>query len=153
MMPYQGKGYINMNATTQVTPPVAKLKTNRGLLKFILLSLITFGIYGIVVLSSVSSDINVIASRYDGKKTMHYCLVLFIFAPLTFGIVALVWFHRISARIGNELNRRGIAYSFGAGSYWGWMILGSLIAVGPFVYIHKLLKAMNLLSENYNING
>lgn len=48
--------------------PVGQLKTNRSLLKFILLSLITFGIYGIVVMSNVSSDINTIASRYDGKK-------------------------------------------------------------------------------------
>ena len=38
--------------------------------------MITFGIYGIVVMSGVSTDINTIASRYDGKKTMHYCLVV-----------------------------------------------------------------------------
>jgi len=69
------------------------------------------------------------------------------------GIAPLVWYHRISARIGNELKRRGIAYGFGAGSFWGWCILGALIAVGPFVYIHKLLKAMNLLSGHYNVNG
>ena len=135
------------------TAPVGQLKTNRGLVKYILLSLITFGIYGLVVLSAVSTDINTIAGRYDGKKTMHFCLVLFIFSWLTFGIVPLVWYHRISARIGNELSRHGIAYSFGAGSFWGWNILGCLIVIGPFVYLHKLLKAMNLLSQHYNVNG
>ena len=62
--------------------PVGKLKTNRGLLKFILLSIITFGIYGLVVMSVISSDINTIASRYDGKKTMHYCLLFFLIIPL-----------------------------------------------------------------------
>ena len=133
--------------------PVGQLKTNRGLLKLILLSIITFGIYGLVVMSAVSTDINTIASRYDGKKTMHYCLVVFIFSWLTFGIVPLVWSHRISARIGNELTRRGINYSFGAGTFWGWGVLGSLILVGPFVYTHKLLKSMNLLSEHYNSYG
>ena len=133
--------------------PVGKLKTNRGLIKFILLSLITFGIYGLVVMSAVSSDINTIAGRYDGKKTMHFCLIAFIFSWLTLGIAPLVWYHRISTRIGNELIRRGIMYSFGAGSFWGWNILGSLIVIGPFVYIHKLLRAMNLLSQHYNING
>ncbi len=133
--------------------PVGQLKTNRSLLKFILLSMITFGIYGIVVLSAVSTDINYIAGRYDGKKTMHYCLVAFLFSWLTLGIVPLVWYHKMSARIGNELNRRGINYNFGAGTYWGWNILGSFILVGPFVYTHKLLKAMNLLAANYNVNG
>ena len=60
--------------------PAVQLRTNRGLLKFILLSIITLGIYGIVVMSHISTDINVIATRYDGKKTMHYCLVFFIFS-------------------------------------------------------------------------
>lgn len=130
-----------------------KLSTNRGLLKYILLSAITFGIYGLVVMSTISADINTIASKYDGKKTMHYCLLVFIFSWLTLGIAPLVWFHRISARIGDELARRGIAYSFGAGSFWGWSILGAMIGVGPFIYYYKLFKAMNLLSMNYNING
>ena len=133
--------------------PTVQLKTNRGLLKFLLLSLITFGIYGIVVQSSVSTDINLIATKYDGKKTMHYCLVYFLFSWLTLGIVPLVWYHRLSNRIGKELNRRNINYIFNACSFWGWYILGSFIIVGPFIYMHKILKSMNLLAENYNSKG
>ena len=133
--------------------PVGQLKTNRGLLKYILLSLVTFGIYPLVFMSGISNDINVIASRYDGKKTMHYCLLFFIVGPITCGIAYIVWAHKISARIGNELARRGIAYSFGAGTYWLWNVLGSLIGIGPFVYLHKLAKAMNQLAANYNLNG
>lgn len=133
--------------------PVGQLRTNRSLAKFILLTLITFGIYGIVVLSTVSTDINAIAGRYDGKETMHYCLIFFLLSPLTFGIAMLVWQTRISSRIGDELYRRGIPYEFGAGSYWGWCILGSLILVGPFVYLYKLLHSMNKLAEHYNVYG
>ena len=153
---------VDEGATTVFTPeaqqptyqsPAVKLSTNRGLLKTILLSLVTFGIYGIVAYSKVSTDINTIASKYDGKKTMHFCLLVFIFSWLTFGIAPIVWYHRISARIGKELARRGIAYSFGAGSFWGWDILGSLIVVGPFIYMHKLFRAMNLLSADYNAKG
>ena len=135
------------------TAPALQLKTNRGLLKLILLSLITFGIYALVFYTKVSTDINQIASRYDGKKTMHFCLLAFIVAPITLGIGAIVWEHKISARIGNELSRRGIAYSFGAETFWLWGVLGSLIYIGPFVYIHKLCKAMNLLSADYNEKG
>ena len=143
----------NQSSIQSSAAPVGQLKTNRGVVKYILLSIITFGIYGLVVMSNVSTDINVIAGRYDGKKTMHYCLVVFIFAGLTLGIVPLVWYHKISNRIGAELRRRSIAYQFGAGSFWGWNVLGMLIIVGPIIYLHKMLKAMNLLSENYNING
>lgn len=141
------------NTYTPSTAPVAQLKTNRGLVKLILLSLITFGIYPLVLWSSVSNDINTIATRYDGKKTTHYLLMAFVFSWLTFGIAPFVWSHKISARIGNELKRRGIGYSFGAGTFWGWNILGAFIGIGPLVYTHKLLKAMNKLSEHYNVYG
>lgn len=139
--------------TATTTAPVGQLKTNKGLIKFILLSIITCGIYGIVIMSSVSENINVVASRYDGRKTMHYCLLFFIVAPITCGIAALVWYHRISARIGNEVARRGIGYSFGAADFWLWGILGALIVIGPFVYMHKLFKATNLMCADYNQRG
>ncbi len=133
--------------------PAMQLKTNRGLLKFILLSIVTFGIYGIVVMSTISTDINYIASKYDGKKTMHYCLLVFLVGPITLGIADLVWYHRISNRIGDELTRRGLGYSFGAGTFWGWNILGAFIVVGPFIYQYKLFKAMNMLAADYNVKG
>ena len=133
--------------------PVGQLKTNKSMIKIILLSIITLGIYGLVVMSSISSDINVVASRYDGKKTMHFCLLAFIIAPITLGIGAIVWFHKISDRIGTELTRRGIAFKFGAGDFWLWNVLGSIIIVGPFIYLHKLCKAVNLLNADYNAKG
>ena len=135
------------------TAPAKKLKTNKGLLKALLLSIITFGIYPLVVMSSISSDINIVASRYDGKKTMHFCLLVFIIVPLTFGIAGIVWYHRISNRIGNELKRRGISYSFSAADFWLWNVIGSIIFIGPFVYLHKMFKAVNLMNAHYNING
>ena len=146
-------------ATQMQTPvqpaavPVKQLRTNRGLAKVILLTIVTLGIYSIVFFSSISDDINAIAGRYDGKKTMHYCLLLFLIGPITLGIGWIVWFHRMSARVGAELTRRGIQYGFGAGTFWGWNVLGSLIVVGPFIYLHKLCRAMNRLAEDYNARG
>ena len=133
--------------------PALRLKTNRGWLKTLLLSLITFDIYGIVFLSNISTDINILASRYDGKKTMHFCLMFFVFAPLTLTVGAFVWFHRLSARIDRELSRRGLPYHFGADTFWLWGILGALIGIGPFIYLHKLCKAMNYLCDDYNARG
>ena len=134
--------------------PAIRLKTNRGWLKLILLTIITFGIYPIVFYSKISTDINLIASRYDGKKTLHFCLLLFIISPLTLGIGAIVWSHRLCARIGVELARRGIAYRFGAGDFWGWCILGSMLCcLGPIIFLHKLCKSMNLLCADFNARG
>lgn len=133
--------------------PVGQLNANRSLLKVILLGIITLGIYPIVFYSGIANDINAIASRYDGKKTMHFCLLFFIIGPLTLGIAFLVWYNNISSRIGNELKRRNIPYNFGAADYWLWGVIGSIIIIGPFVYIHKLATASNKLAEHYNING
>lgn len=135
------------------TAPVGQLKTNKGLIKTILLSIITLGIYPLVVMSSVSNDINVVASRYDGKKTMHFCLLAFIVAPITFGIASIVWYHNISSRIGAELKRRGISYNFSAADFWLWNVIGSIIFIGPLVYMHKLFKAVNKMNAHYNLNG
>ena len=149
----QGQPYQQPYQQPYRPMPARQLKTNRGLLKYILLNLITGGIYSIFVWSSISSDINEIASRYDGKKTNHYCLVYFLFSWLTCGICFLTWNHKLCDRIGCELRRRGIFYDIGAGTFWGWNILGSLIIVGPFVYCYKVFKAMNLLAGHYNFNG
>ena len=135
------------------TAPAVKLNTNKSLLKTILLSIVTFGIYPLVVMSSMSSEINIVASRYDGKKTMHFCLLVFLIAPITLGIAVYVWYHNISNRIGDELKRRGISYGFSAADYWLWCILGSFIVVGPFVYMYKMFKAVNMMNAHYNVHG
>ena len=129
------------------------LKTDRTLVKYIFLSILTFGIYGLVQMSGVSTDINIVASPHDGKKTMHFCLMFFVMTWLTLGIAPLVWYNNISERIGRELQRRGISYEFGARTYWLWNILGSMIMVGPFIYYHRLFKSMNLIAEDYNLHG
>lgn len=133
--------------------PDEKLPTNRGLWKFILLNVITLGIYGIVFFTKLGREVNDIAGPHDGKYTMHFCLLTFIIAPITCGIAAIVWFHKVSARIGNDLAYRGISYNFSAFDFWLWNVAGTMILVGPLVYVFKLCKAMNLLSADYNVNG
>ncbi len=126
------------------------LRTNRGLAKFIFLSLLTFGIYGLVVLCHISEEINQVATPRDGKKTMHYAWIFFLLTGITLGIAQLVWYHKLSNRLGEELMARRINYSISAGTYWGWNIFGSLILVGPFIYYYKFFKSMNLINASYN---
>ncbi len=126
------------------------LRTNRGLLKYVLLSLITFGIYGLVVKTHISMEIDTVAAPRDHKSTLNYLLVVFLLGPITCGIFPLIWYHNLSNRIGDELKARNLGYEIGAGDFWGWGVLGCLILIGPFVYLHKLLTSMNLINESYN---
>ena len=153
---------INTQPTQQPQPqqpyqqnqmPVAQLNTDRGLAKLLLLSLITFGIYGLVVMYGMTEDVNTVCGRYDGKRSMNYLLMVLILTPITLGIYPMVWYHTISNRIGAELTRRGIDFKFSATDYWLWNVLGLLIVVGPFVYLYKLIKAVNLLNADFNVKG
>lgn len=143
----------NMAYPQQNSMPVAQLKTNRSFIKTLLLSLVTFGIYAIVTYGHITDDVNLVCSRYDGKKSMNYYLLIFIVTPLTLGIATIVWMHNICNRIGNELKRRGVDYSFSAKDFWLWNVLGCFILVGPFVFIHKFFTAVNKMNENFNLNG
>lgn len=134
--------------------PVGQLKTDRGFWRYFFLSLITLGIYHFVYWSSISNDINVIAAHYDGKKTMHYCLLFFIIDPLTLGIAYFVWNHKLCNRIGDELERRGMDRMISGKTFWGWSVLGILLlGIGPMIYVHKVADAMNTLASNYNREG
>lgn len=104
-------------------------------------------------MSEVGETLNLIASRRDGKRTMHYCLMFFLIGGLTLGIGWLVWYHRLSARIGDEQQARGMTPTVTAATFWLWDVLGIFIIVGPLVYFYKLLHAMNDLSADYNARG
>ena len=128
-------------------------RTDRSLLSYILLTIVTCGIYNIVFYSDLADDINFISETRDRKKLMHFCLMYFIVSPFTCGVYQMIWLHQFSQKIGDEARARGIDTSFGAGSFWLWYVLGLFFIVGPFIYIHQLCSTMNMISEDYNRKG
>ncbi|MBQ3066204.1 MAG: DUF4234 domain-containing protein [Clostridia bacterium] len=132
--------------------PALQLATNRGMLKMIFFTLITFGIYAMVVWNRMAAELDIVASRYDGKRTCPYFAMVFL-TPFTLGIYTFVWIHGFCNRLGTEVKRRGYNYNFSASDFWLWGMLGSLIFIGPFVYLHKLTKSMNMVNASYNLYG
>ena len=145
--------YQTVYQTVASNAPRYLMPDKRGLLKMIFLGLITGGIYNMVVMSRIAEEINMVASKHDGKRTQQYYWMLML-TGLTLGIYAFVWIHGLCNRIGDEVKRRGINYKFNASTFWLWNILGSLLfGIGPLVYTYKLCKATNLMNRDYNING
>ena len=132
--------------------PRLMLPTGRGLGKMAFLGILTLFIYPTVIWSRIVTELNIAASRYDGKRTMPY-FGMVILTPMTLGIYGFVWMHKFCRRIGEELNRRSTGYVFGPKDFWLWGVLGILILVGPFVFAHKLMRSMNLINADFNING
>ncbi len=141
-----GQWYDNQYA------PKLQLPSNRNIVKYIIFSILTLGIYSIVIESQISGEMNIVASRADGKRTIPFLGMLQISA-ITLGIYGLVWNHSFANRIGAELKRRGYDYQFGAKDFWLWNVLGAFIIVGPFIYCYKKLNAMNMINASYNIYG
>ncbi len=125
------------------------MKTDRSMWKLMLFSILTFGIYGVFFFVPLSMDIDKVAPRRDGGKTMNF-LFAYILSFFTLSIVTDIWHFLIAKRIGEALELREIDYEFGTKDFWLFFILGSFILVGPFIYFHKLCKAMNLLCADYN---
>lgn len=145
--------YSAPTAVTQCADrPRIQLPTRRGLAKMFFLGIVTLGVYPMVIWSRIVTELNLVASRYDGERTMPY-FAMFTLAPLTLSIYVFVWMHGFCRRVGAELQRRGINYHFDASTFWLWNILGSLILVGPFIFLYKLMKSMNLLNEDFNRVG
>ena len=128
-----------------------KLKTDRKMWKLILFNFLTLGLYSIFFFIPLSFDIDKVAPRRDGGRTMNY-LWAYVFSLFTFSIVIDIWHYLLARRIEDALSARKINYDFSTSDFWVWFLLGSFILVGPFVYFHKLCTAMNLLCEDYNAN-
>lgn len=170
----------------QVIKPAYQLPTGRGFWKMLLLGILTALVYPLVIMSRISVEVNMVASRHDGKRTMHF-LWMPVVGVLTCGVYFFVWIHKLCGRIGAELRRRQVGYKFGAASFWLWnylygvvgavitavavLILGQSIgmdealtvlvacagvllsSIGPCIFLHKLMRAANLMNADYNENG
>jgi len=142
---------VNQNQSGRY--PFYPMKTDRDMLMYMLLSIVTCGIYHIVFMTKMTNDLNICATGRDGKHTMHYCLACLLLTPVTCGIFMYFWMHQFSNRVGEEARARGVDTDFGASTFWLWYVLGACVVVGPMIYMYKLCHAMNKISESYNEYG
>ena len=127
------------------------LKTNRSLLVYILLNIVTLGIYSLFFYHGLAQDVNA-ACQSDGKHTKGL-LAYIVFSLLTCGIYALVWHYGVCERIAFGCNRRGVPCSVDGGKFLLWYLLGSMLCgLGPFIALHLMMSNMNTLCSAYNAN-
>lgn len=124
------------------------MKTNRSLGKYIILTIITFGIYSLLFWHGYARDMNIVCSG-DGKTTRGIIFRI-VFSVLTLGIYEFVWLYSAGERIATNVQSRNLFCTTTGSSILLWYILGSFIIIGPFVAIHKLINGLNVLSADYN---
>jgi len=123
----------------------------KSLVKFILLSVITAGIYGIYVMYTLAEDTNVVCNG-DGKKTTNY-IVTILLSCVTCGIYGFIWYYNLGNRLQDNGPRYGVQIKESGSTILLWMILGSFLAgVGSFVAAYFLFNNFNQLARVYNAN-
>lgn len=145
---YNG-GYQNNGGQTPPPYRGEKLKDDRGLASYIILSIITCGIYGYYFIYKMAHDVN-IACDGDGENTSG--LVAFILlSMITCGIYAWYWYYKLGNRLANNAGRYGLGIQENGTTVLMWCIFGTLICgIGPFIAMYILIKNSNMICNAYN---
>ena len=127
-----------------------KLTTNRGFWLVLLLSIVTFGIYGLYLIYAFAKETN-IACREDGKKTQGL-VVYFLLSIVTFGIYSIIWYYMWINRCNSYLVKQGKPEGLQVSTYLltvfilGWLTLGVMY----IVVFCKQLYLQNAVNSAYN---
>jgi len=140
---YQSTGY---NAGPQAFMP---LRTDRSLLAFILLTLVTCGIYLYVFMYYMIKDINT-ACAGDGDETPGL-LVYILLSLVTCGIYSYIWLYKVGERLARNCQRYGYSVTENGTTVLLWFIFGMwLCGIGPFIGWNILINNTNMVCMGYN---
>lgn len=120
----------------------------RGLVRLILFSIITLGLYGFYWIYKLAKDVNTICEG-DGKKTGGL-LKWLLLGIVTLGIYNLVWLYMLGERLQDNGKKYDVTIKEGGSLVLLWYILGILIIIGPFMAVHIIIKNTNALADAYN---
>lgn len=139
--PVDPKAYVN-----GVRRPI---KTDRNLLLYIVLTIVTFGIYGFYFIYKLAQDINIMCVD-DGEKTgglIAYILLSYI----TCGIYSYYWMYKIGNRLYNNAPRYGLRFDENGTTILLWCVVGLLLCgIGPFIAMYFIIRNTNAMATAYN---
>lgn len=123
--------------------------TNRGLLKYILFTVLTLGIYGYYFVYKMAQDMNTMCED-DDQKTGG--LIAFILLSIvTLGIYGIYWWYKIANRVYLNAPRYSIAVAEKGSSFLLWYLLGFLsFGIFSLVGYHIVIRNVNSLAAAYN---
>ena len=146
---YRGGGSMGNGSGGYSSMRGQRLKTDRSLLTYILLSIVTCGIYGYYFIYSIASDVNY-ACEGDGRKTgglVKFVLLSFI----TCSIYSWIWYYSLGNRLADNAPRYGLHFQENGTTVLLWLIFGSLLCgIGTFIATYILIKNTNAICMEYN---
>lgn len=143
---YQGAPQPGGGAYSYQTGP---LKTDRSLVAYILLNIVTCGIYGYYFLYTLARDVNTVCEG-DGERTPGL-LPFILLSIVTCGFYALYWYYCVANRLAANGPRYGLNIQENGTTILLWYLLGLLLCgIGPYVAMFFLIKNTNRICDAYN---
>ena len=125
------------------------LKTDRSLVVYILLGVVTCGIYNLWFIHSLAKDVN-IACAGDGKKTSGL-LAFILLSFVTCGIYGFYWYYSLGNRLAFNAVKYNMHFQENGTSVLMWQLFGALLCgIGPFIAMNIIIKNSNSLFAAYN---
>lgn len=126
------------------------LRTDRDLVTYILLSIITCGIYGYWFVYKLAQDVNV-ACEGDGEETPGLAVYILL-NLITCGMYNFYWMYKIGNRLAQTAYRKyGFQMQENGTTILVWLIFGSLLCgIGYFIGNYILIKNTNAICDAYN---
>lgn len=125
------------------------LKADRNFLLYIVLSIVTCGIYSLYMIYTMIRDIN-IACEGDGETTpgiVQYILLSLV----TCGIYSFYYFYKMGNRLWANAPRYKMEFQETGTTILLWMIIGYLLCgIGTYVAMYFMIKNTNAICEAYN---
>ncbi len=150
-------------APTQVTPNpgptqsygspapgfAGPLRTDRDIVMYILLSIVTCGIYSYWYIYTLSQDANTICAG-DNEETPGL-LIFLLLSLVTCGIYSYYWMYKLANRLQANGPRYGLTIQEDGSDVLLWLVLG-IFTCGICAYfaMNIIIKNMNALSASYN---
>ncbi len=117
---------------------------------FVFLGILTLGIYPIVVLSHVRTEVNELTANSGVKKQMPFFWA-YVLGLITYGIVPIVWLARMAEKIQiAALERKVTSTRISKAFVACWLLFGVYILIGPFLVFCRFFKLLNLVEQDEN---
>lgn len=127
---------------------------DRNFVKWVLLSLVTCGIYDLYFIYKLTQDINIVCNG-DGDETPGFGMFILL-SIVTCGIYTYYWYYKLGDRMQKNGPRYQVAINE-SGSTILLLLLINLISggIGTIIATYFVIKNMNTLAVAYNsyING
>ncbi|ETP73224.1 hypothetical protein UYO_0690 [Lachnospiraceae bacterium JC7] len=125
------------------------LKEDRSIWMYIILSIVTCGIYSIYFLYKLIQDVN-IAMAGDGEETAGIVKYILL-SVITCGIYGWYWQYCLGNRLANNAPRYGMNFQENGTTILLWTVLGSfLCGLGPIIAWNIIIKNTNAICAAYN---